>query len=69
MEGKESEVLIDIRERTVRIKTIPQNQNYEGLKQTASKAKEMSGSSVSHLSNENQIRIQKVIGMNEPEEE
>lgn len=40
MEGKESEVLIDIRERIVRIETILQSLNFKAIEKTAIEAKE-----------------------------
>lgn len=40
MNEKEAEVLIDLRERLVRIETILKSQNYDGLRQTATEAKD-----------------------------
>lgn len=41
MNDKEAEVLIDLRERLVRIETILKSQNYDGVRQTANEAKDM----------------------------
>lgn len=43
MNNKEAEVLIDLRERLVRIETILKSQNFDGVRQTSNEAKDMAG--------------------------
>lgn len=41
MNDKEAEVLIDLRERLVRIETILKSQNFDSVRQTSNEAKDM----------------------------